>query len=314
MLARNLSRLQTVTDTMIYTTGIGSVPFDSFESAVAHVVANYSLPFLPEIADLRSRQPRMMSHLLSGESLAAYERGSWKEFRSTLCGEGETFSHVYDVDYWQKATMGALRKVQMIGPYTLRTLWQAHFCDISHAEAQALVGRFLLGKIRQLSAQLDGTPTLLFFDEPVLTPENVSAAGITLKAILGATSKGTTLQFGVHCCAKLPLHSLVQAYADFGLAIDYHLLVDTPTAREELQRHLQTTPHWTILGIADTAATDFSHDLTAKAAKAAKDIMRRPSDSMRLQKVAFSGACGTGTRSAAFEEALAASLRFISNP
>jgi methionine synthase II (cobalamin-independent) len=166
------------------TTGVGSLPFDSAEAAVAHVMTSYDVPFCPQL-------PR-----LEGDMISAWRSPprAWDAFVAALRRAPPAHRVV---------------KLQVTGPITLA-------CAVDGADAFELaddVAALVAGQVRDLAAL--GLDAVLIVDEPSLRErDGVERAWEPLRAVAPC--------WGLHLCGPVPWPTVARAEPDvlsFDLAL-----------------------------------------------------------------------------------------------
>lgn len=284
-----------------YSTGIGSLPFDDPEVAVAHVFAHYSLPFLPQLPRCLAvgDMAAMLAEALTPELLMALKNKDRQHFASTLTQVATNADQAKAlIARWPGATASFKRaaakaprlKMQLIGPASFITLCDMHLGAGAVPIEATCTWLSLLQKtaLEQLAKACEEIVWL--WDDALLA---LPAHAIT-RALWFQRSPPPQVREGFHCCAPIPLATLVDKLPVQLLAIDLNVVTTSPQDVQALaQRGGQL-----IAGIVDTRLTKVDQI----------GAFRLLAELPRSAVLAVSGGCGTGLHAVGFEKEVAALL------
>jgi hypothetical protein len=192
------------------TTGVGSLPYDSAEAAVDHVMAAYDIPFCPQL-------PRLEGDMIAEWLGADPGRCGWSPARDR---ERPRAWEAFVAALGRTPPAHRVVKLQATGPVTLA-------CALDRAGAFGLAGEIAVWlaanigeQVRRLAAlDLD---VLLVVDEPAL--HLVGASGVErawdpLRAIAPC--------WGLHLCGPVPWETVERAEPD---VLSFDLALGPPDA------------------------------------------------------------------------------------
>lgn len=254
------------------TTGIGSVPFLTVDTALAFAF-RFSVPFLPQIP-LRNSWEYMLPGALEGmpglqtdhEGTVALDYGVWlgrsSHFEARLMEafekstEPEAFaafepsnaaSSCWQPFLWEVEEKGHKQaKVQIAGPLTAQ--WVLRLKDGDRADRDPGIGaqifRLVLARATAMVRRLKraGAAPILFLDEPGLftldpsNPRHVVGLQELKIAIQALKKEGVTV--GLHCCSNTRWDAVLSLGLDF-ISIDTELSLDRVSKEPQLKPFLE---------------------------------------------------------------------------
>jgi hypothetical protein len=276
------------------TTGVGSLPYDDVEEAVAHVVAAYDVPFCPQL-------PRLEGDMIAEWLGADPRRCGWSPARdrerphawSALLAELDRTPPAHGVV-----------KLQVTGPATLAcALERERGAPSSRREALVLafeLAAWLAANVADQVRALDerGLHALLVVDEPALHvfgTEGVERAWDPLRAIAPA--------WGLHLCGPVPWDVVDRAEPGV-LSFDLALAAPGEHATAVLRRLITRGGRiaWGVIGPHRSenelhAAGRLQHALGRTGASGERSLL--------------TASCGSGRMSVQRENELAAALAWL---
>ncbi len=210
------------------TTGVGSLPHDDADEAVAHVAAAYDVPFCPQL-------PRLDGDMIAEWLGADPRRCGWSPARDR---ERPHAWHALLAELDRRPPAHGVVKLQVTGPATLAcALERERGAPSSRREALALaheVAAWLAANVVEQVRALDarGLDALLVVDEPglhVFGTEGVEQAWDPLRAIAPA--------WGLHLCGPVPWDVVERAEPGL-LSFDLALAAPGEQAAATLRRLL----------------------------------------------------------------------------
>jgi hypothetical protein len=289
----------------IYTTGIGSLPFDDADRAVEHVFAHYTLPFLPQLPKRLAvgNMASMFMEALTPEMLGALREKDARAFGAALqvaakAGDKATAA----VAHWPGATpafkaaaaKAPRLKLQLIGPASFIALAEMQLgpgtvATIAACDWLRALQRTALHVLAPATSEV-----FWIWDDAILALPK--AATIRATWLSSAPSHPRVTE-GYHCCAPIPFATLTKALPAKLFAVDLNVVQFEPA---ELQSFASAGGRL-IAGVVDTR--DNKVDQAA--------LFRLTAELPRGSVLAYSGGCGTGLHEPQFEAALAKALRTL---
>ncbi|MDA0163267.1 hypothetical protein OM076_23535 [Solirubrobacter ginsenosidimutans] len=194
------------------TTGVGSLPFNAVDHAVAHVATAYDVPFCPQLPRLDGD---MISEWLGGDP----GRCGWSPARDR---ERPRAWDAFLCELDRSPPAHRVVKLQVTGPATLACALARASGTPSRREALALAHELAVWLAANVSAQIRtlrdrGLDTLLVVDEPALHvfgTEDIERVWDPLRAVAP--------HWGLHLCGPVPWETVTRAEPDvlsFDLAL-----------------------------------------------------------------------------------------------
>jgi methionine synthase II (cobalamin-independent) len=184
---------------VLQTTGIGSVPFEDMDEAIAHSL-KYTVPFLPELKSSENFLARAQA-LLAKMRLPP-ELVPW-------------------LDALEKSEKHpAHLKVQLAGPVTYRKHCEAEGIALSANWLKDHVAASLV--LSKAVSARSAAEVVFFWDEPTLSNKTADADWRTLKDAM-EIAVHSKLPISLHACGKLPLPKILALDPKY-LSLDFGLL------------------------------------------------------------------------------------------
>jgi hypothetical protein len=306
------------------TTGIGSLPFDEPERALAHAFARYGLPFLPQLPrrtkGSSAEVPPMLAEVLTPRMRSATARHDRHALIEAVrdatiapgTAERQWLAHPCGRGFLAQAGEHDELKAQLIGPLAATLLLETL---VGRDDGEDALFPLLVGWITQLTLALTrlvthgraATLVMLWDDGALPLCADEARRQSYVEVFRSLQAQGVAL--GVHCCEAIDAAALIETLPGAVLALDTCVVrLDEPAARVAARRHLSRGGRF-IFGVFDTRPGRFNRAEGLERTRALASMLDAafPDGSWRGQ-VALSGGCGTGLRSEAFELELAAAL------
>lgn len=307
------------------TTGIGSLPFTSVDVALEHIFRNYDVPFFPQLPQLSQTEKSgivpMLREALTGPMLEAIKSRDLNLLNKAL-DEATENPHVAEAHVRSQAALpGFLTqvarhrflKLQVIGPASFGTLVASELGstgpDRLETRAWMWIEALTRAWIHVVRSRAQGT-ILFLWDDVLLAAQ--SRPDI-LNRFDGFCDElvafDTTL--GVHTCAPGDLIGMVRSFPGSFLSIDMNVVdFASDTARHACDVHL-SDGGWFMFGVYNTQSAPLDKVKGRQFAALARTLVENAPPGPPLL---FSGGCGTGLMSEAFEIELAQALAGLRTP
>lgn len=302
------------------TTGIGSLPFRTVDSALQHVFTHYDIPFLPQLPRLQGgRDPLvpMLREALTPRMRDAIERREPDALAAALDEGAEDPRIPMDLVRFHPAVAGFLRhlpgsgaaKLQMIGPVAFATLVAAELGatapDLFEPRAWLWTQALARAWVEVVRGVFAGPLTLLWDDG--LLAATSRRPGIETFHDLRIELLDRAVTLGLHTCAPCELDRLRGVFEHTLLAVDLSVTdLESAHYRRSATAHVAAGGAF-FFGIVDTQADHVD-------VKRARSLAHVASEISGDRTTVLTGGCGTGLRTEEFERDMAAALRLACSP
>jgi hypothetical protein len=286
----------------IYTTGVGSLPFDTMGEAISHSLNNYSIPWLPEIKNTcPDSVPPFFWRACSIELKDAILRDDVEGLKSILKGpiknhltlENEIIHGLYEFKTETLKLNPQQIKIQIIGPTTFSKILQSNW-SIHRKLAVDYSNKWITQLSEKIAHELKRDQIILVWDEPML--DNLDNFQTFYRRNF------TAIQcYGLHCCASFQSEFIPPEGKNSYISFDTSV---TDLGNEPFVKKLQDflkSGGIIALGVIDTNTETFNFDSHGQF----KDIVQ---NLRRYGQIIVTPGCGTGQKTIGFENKTANAL------